>query len=295
VDERVDNDGPIQNDTSLDNYNGEERAAKLINHVTEVLSQQKSKKNVMILWGDDFSFQNAKAQYKNLELAMELANNYQKVNMEFVQSTPQTYVNALKAENLEYPVKTDDFFPYAKANHFYWSGYYSTRPGFKKQVKETSAMFTAQSNLAAEKVIEEGVTPKEIEDIMDSNFAMLDALGVAQHHDAITGTGRQYVNNDFQYRLQQGLDKSRITYKSQLKSKLEKDFGITLENKDILACTGTQNDTVTDCPVYKNKDKTDMLVIVHNSQGRTSKKLVRVKLPTANYKAQIFDDTKKAF
>lgn len=38
-----------------------------------------------------------------------------------------------------------------------------------------------------------------------------------------------------------------------------------------------------------------MLVIVHNSVDRTTKQLVRVKLPTANYKAQLFDAEKKIF
>jgi hypothetical protein len=174
-----------------------------------------------------------------MELALELANKYQKVNMEFVQSTPQTYVNALKAENVEWPVKTDDMIVYSRDSNFFWTGYFSSRPGFKKQVKDTSALLSAHNRLYALKVINEKATDKEIEGIMDSNFAMLDGLGVANHHDAITGTDRQYVNNDFSARLQAGLDKSRETYRTEIKAKLITDFGITLENKDILSCIGT--------------------------------------------------------
>jgi hypothetical protein len=40
------------------------------------------------MWGDDFAFQNAPAQYKNLESIIEYANNISTVNMVFVQSTP---------------------------------------------------------------------------------------------------------------------------------------------------------------------------------------------------------------
>jgi hypothetical protein len=42
VDERSDEDGPVQTDKTLDNYNVEKKAVKLINHVTEVLSKQKN-------------------------------------------------------------------------------------------------------------------------------------------------------------------------------------------------------------------------------------------------------------
>jgi hypothetical protein len=37
-------------------------------------------------------------------------------------------------------------------------------------------------------------------------FRLEDALGVAQHHDAISGTGKQHVANDYSRRLQAGVD-----------------------------------------------------------------------------------------
>ena len=87
-DERTDEDGPVQKDKTLDNYNAEAKAVKLINHVTDVLTVQKNTQNVMLMWGDDFAFQNAGAQFKNLESIIELCNNISTVNMLFVQSTP---------------------------------------------------------------------------------------------------------------------------------------------------------------------------------------------------------------
>jgi hypothetical protein len=54
--------------------------------------------------------------------------------MNFFLSTPGRYVDALKKErHVKWPlVKDRDFFPYAESHLMYWTGYYSSRPGFKK-------------------------------------------------------------------------------------------------------------------------------------------------------------------
>jgi len=42
--------------------------------------------------------------------------------------------------------------------------------------------------------------------IMDARYNMLDVLGINQHHDAVTGTGKQAVADDYAYRLYTGMD-----------------------------------------------------------------------------------------
>jgi len=89
-------------------------------------------------------------------------------------------------------------FPYESDAGWFWSGFYASRPSFKKQVKDTSAIFGAHSKLFARKVIDQSTSDEDVDKIMDANKAILDSMGIAQHHDAITGTEKEYVNRDYQ-------------------------------------------------------------------------------------------------
>jgi len=132
--------------------------------------------------------------------------------MVFVQSTPQTYVNALKAENVEWPVKYDDIMPYESDPNWFWSGFFSSRPAFKKQVKDSSAILSAHSKIFARKVIDQKASEEEIKQSIDATQDMLDSMGIAQHHDAITGTANQWVANDYSARLSKSIHNSRAVY-----------------------------------------------------------------------------------
>lgn len=46
-------------------------------------------------------------------------------------STPACYLKALHDSNIEWPTKTDDYFPYASDPHSYWAGYYTSRATLK--------------------------------------------------------------------------------------------------------------------------------------------------------------------
>jgi hypothetical protein len=52
-------------------------------------------------------------------------------------------------ERQEYPVKTDDFIPYASNENSYWTGYFTSRPSFKGFVRDFSRYLqTAKKHLA---------------------------------------------------------------------------------------------------------------------------------------------------
>lgn len=55
-------------------------------------------------------------------------------------STPSCYLKAVNSEaateGISFPLKTDDFFPYASDYHAFWTGYFTSRPISKRFERE---------------------------------------------------------------------------------------------------------------------------------------------------------------
>ena len=100
------------------------------------------------------------------------ANN--KANMTLVMSNPGMYIEALKKEQIEWPVSYADQFPYAQDPEDYWTGYFSSRPGTKKQVKDASSLTDAEMKLLSQKVIEDGVSDELVKDTMQAKKGLLE-------------------------------------------------------------------------------------------------------------------------
>jgi len=88
--------------------------------------------NIMVPMGCDFSFQNARQEFENVETIINYINEHNTANMTLVMSTPSMYTNALKKENITWPVSYADQMPYANEHEDYWTGYFSSRAGAKK-------------------------------------------------------------------------------------------------------------------------------------------------------------------
>ena len=68
--------------------------------------------NLFIPWGSDFAYGNAQLTYDSLNNLITYFNDHYD-DMTLLYSTPSQYIDALKEENIEWPVKYDDMFPYA--------------------------------------------------------------------------------------------------------------------------------------------------------------------------------------
>jgi lysosomal alpha-mannosidase len=94
-------------------------------------------------------------------------------------STPSIYAKYVNEGGIKLTLKTDDFFPYADAPWNYWSGYFTSRPSLKGYVRKTNSDLQACKQL-------EAITPQFNMGSGPSSITLQNAMGVAQHHDAVS-------------------------------------------------------------------------------------------------------------
>lgn len=78
----------------------------------------------------------------------------------------------------------------------------------------------------AKRVIKEGVTDGNVQRVLEAKRKMLEPLSIYLHHDAITGTAKQFVADDYTFRMQKGIDESDEAYANELERYLYKFTGI---------------------------------------------------------------------
>ena len=88
--------------------------ALFLERVEESKANHQDTKNIMYLMGDDFEYANANKYYKNIDkLIRHMNERTSETKVHLVYSTPSCFVKAQNDGNLQWPTKTDDFFPYA--------------------------------------------------------------------------------------------------------------------------------------------------------------------------------------
>ena len=165
--------------------------------------------DVLLNMGTDWAWQNALldpvypeqgALFDYVDGVIEGLNADQEKRFVAFYSTAADYVAAKLAADLALPSLVSDLLPYNNdvAGHQNWVGYYTSRPSFKGYVRETSSVLQSARQLQAlvGGVADTGPT--------NALFTLERAMGVAQHHDAISGTAVQEVNDDYIARLAAG-------------------------------------------------------------------------------------------
>ncbi|CAF4850590.1 unnamed protein product [Rotaria sp. Silwood1] len=111
-------------------------------------------------------------------------------------STPSCYLYALNKVNRTWSSKIDDFFPYSIAPHVVRTGFYTSRPALKRYERYSNNILQVARQLNAFSNL----------NMRNSIFPLSEAIGLVQHHDAVSGTERQHVADDYVQRLSQGID-----------------------------------------------------------------------------------------
>ena len=140
---------PIETDPTLDSFNAEVRMTNFLKYVNERLHPAHRSNHLAVPWGCDFAYYNAPQNYNDMEKLIAYVNTHNKQNVKLLQSTPNTYIDALKRANVTWAPSYTDMFPYSEHKDEFWSGYYTTRPNSKRFVKDGSAALHASSKLYA--------------------------------------------------------------------------------------------------------------------------------------------------
>jgi lysosomal alpha-mannosidase len=164
-DARANGDAPLITYKESIDYNLPQKCESLLNYTQNMAGETQSRRNAIIPFGDDFSFQNAFYNFRAIETVMAYCNEKygKEFNIEFIYSTPGTFVDALRAEDVAWPTYSGDFLPYFDKDNYnrFWSGFYSTRPGFKLQTRQASTVYHAAAAELAKGLLRAGTSEKD--------------------------------------------------------------------------------------------------------------------------------------
>ncbi|XP_055550779.1 lysosomal alpha-mannosidase-like [Wyeomyia smithii] len=185
-------DEPILDGAESAENNVEERIDVFLEWVYGMAEKYHSN-NLILTMGGDFTYQDAGMYFKNMDKLIKYTNARQEqgVMVNAFYSTPTCYLKALHDTDLTWPTKTDDFFPYGSDPYTYWTGYFTSRPTSKRferlgnHLLQVCKQLTALSTATRSSYFQNRLT------------VLREAIGVMQHHDAITGTEKQHVADDY--------------------------------------------------------------------------------------------------
>ncbi|MBZ3884771.1 Alpha-mannosidase 2 [Sciurus carolinensis] len=168
-------------------------------------------KVLLVPLGDDFRYTDYgewNLQFRNYEHLFQYMNSQPDLRVKIQFGTLSDYFNAVdkadaamrnKGQSM-FPVLSGDFFTYADRDDHYWSGYFTSRPFYKRMDRIVESHLRAAEILyyfalrqAQKNMINTFLSSKHY-------LALTEArrnLGLFQHHDAITGTAKDWVVVDY--------------------------------------------------------------------------------------------------
>ncbi|XP_068305343.1 probable alpha-mannosidase At5g13980 [Pyrus communis] len=268
----VDDPSPIvQDDTFLFDYNVPDRVNDF---VSAAMSQANITRTNHIMWtmGTDFKYQYANTWFRQMDKFIHYVNQDGRVNALY--STPSIYTDAKYAANESWPIKTDDFFPYADIVNAYWTGYFTSRPAIKGYARTLSGYYMAARQLEFFKGLNKSGPNTD---------SLADALAIAQHHDAVSGTEKQHVAYDYAKRLSIGYTEAEQV--------VAESLACLTETKSEAGCKSSST-KFQQCPLlnisYCPPSEADLsngktlVIVVYNPLGWKREDIVKIPVVSAN-------------
>lgn len=175
-------DAPVVLNKKDPMYDFEARVKGFYNGMMERFAQERTD-HAYSPFGCDMSHINAAQNYRISDV---LINTWNKLGfnetMDLVYSTPSRYLKEISKVNNEewnstekfWPVRKDDTFPYAQNPQAYWTGYYTTRPHMKKNIRDLTRTFHSSLRLTAQQVLRQDLNSTARIKVMMDQFNTLD-------------------------------------------------------------------------------------------------------------------------
>jgi hypothetical protein len=197
-------------DPTSEEFNADEKSDLFTAWIYEQLDIYQGDE-LFVMMGCDFTYANAHYNFKSVDRFIKYFNDHSP-NITVFYSTPGQYLDAIKKQNLSYPVKTADMFPYADNEYDYWTGYFTSRPNSKLQIRTGQANLHASNKMHALRVLDVSASDSQVNQTLNAQHSMLDSMGIYQHHDGVTGTARQHVADDYSLRLHNSIKNNNPVY-----------------------------------------------------------------------------------
>lgn len=257
----------------LNDNNGPFKAEKFVQYILDQASKYKTN-NLIVTMGGDFQYSNARMWFENLDKLIFHVNKLQetkKSQINIFYSTVACFLFSLNREKTTWPLKYDDFFPYADDATNFWTGYFTSRPTLKLNVKKSSNFLQIVRHLSA------------ISDIADDNAEqsineLERAIGVLQHHDGVSGTEKQHVAEDYAQQLWIGTEKCLNVINSAINEIIKNKLKINNVKSNFIYCSLLN---ITECLQIENQEKIN--VLVYNPLPRDIKTWINIPVIRANY------------
>lgn len=208
------------NDENSEDYNAPERG-RLLKQRMDERQQHYATDHLLVVFGDDFQYVNAYQNFENLDNMIEYMNKVYPDEYFFKYATPSDYIDAISKLDRAWPTKYDDGMPYSDNPDAYWTGYFSARANDKRYARITSHVFHASSQLYATKILDKKMNIYEAKEILGAHEDMMNNIGIMQHHDAITGTGKQRVADDYMNRMYKSMNQNSKTYSAMVQETIK--------------------------------------------------------------------------
>lgn len=230
--------------------------------------------HTVVTMGMDFYYKDADRWYRNLDKLISYINSKEQYfGMRLLYSTPNCYLKSLHESRRQWPVKLDDFFPYADANNTYWTGYFTSRPTFKYAIKYGNNVLQILKQLHSLVMLND-VSSIQANNSLAKINQLAGTIGILQHHDAVTGTSPQAVINDYVTMLTKSINEAQEAI-GECYNRLWFKEGFVPSTSPFVFCNNL-NESM--CRVTEGIEENvmDAVMVIYNPLGHPVKHYVRL-------------------